>query len=288
MSENIIVIFSSDMMSSLRIESTVSAINYRSILISSSDELGQDQDNNESQQPAEPISGIKGILTDKITRWRPNLLIFDMGSSQIPWQDWLASINTSPATRNIPTLCYGPHVDVANFRKAIKLGADLAVPRSRFFKEMDKLILEYARIDSEGTFMQACRDSLSDSAVQGLIEFNEQNFFEAHEYLEDAWNNESGEGRGVYRGILQVAVAYLQIKRANYRGAVKMVLRSRQWLNPLPEVCRGIDIAQLKDDKELVYDKLISLGPEKVKEFDTSKLKPIKFFISDEKPMTRE
>jgi hypothetical protein len=282
MIENIIVIFSSDMMSSIRIESMVAAINYTSILISSSNDLGQYQDDNESKQLGEPISGIKGNLADKITRWQPNLLIFDMGSRQIPWQDWLASIKSSPATRNLPTLCFGPHVDADNFRKAINLGADLAVPRSRFFKELDKFILEYARLDGDGTFKQACRDSLSDSAVQGLIEFNERNFFEAHEYLEDAWKNESGEGRELYRGVLQVAVAYLQIERANYQGAVKMFLRSRQWLNPLPEECRGIDIAQLKQDKEIVYDELISLGPEKVNEFDTSKLKPIKFLISDE------
>ncbi len=282
MSENIIIIFSSDLMSSMRIESAVAALNYTSIVISSRDELGQDQENKESKQPGEPIGGIKGKLIDKITRWQPDLLIFDMASSRIPWQDWLASIRSSPATRNIPVLCFGPHVDVADFKKAVNLGADLAVPRSRFFKEIVKLISEYVRIDSERTFKQACRDSLSDSAVQGLMKFNERNFFEAHEHLEDAWNNESGEGRELYRGVLQVAVAYLQIERANYQGAIKMFLRSRQWLSPLPEECRGIDIAQLKEDKEVVYDELISLGPERVKEFDSSKLKPVKFFISDE------
>jgi hypothetical protein len=47
----------------------------------------------------------------------------------------------------------------------------------------------------------------------------------------------------VYRAVLQVAVAYFQIERGNYNGAAKMFLRLRQWIDPLPDYCRGIDIA---------------------------------------------
>jgi hypothetical protein len=50
----------------------------------------------------------------------------------------------------------------------------------------------------------------------------------------------------VYRALLQVAVAWLQIERKNSRGASKMMLRVREWLDPLPERCMGIDLAAVK------------------------------------------
>ena len=53
--------------------------------------------------------------------------------------------------------------------------------------------------------------------------------------LKEAWRQDTGAARDFYRGILQVGIAYYQIERGNYRGAVKMLLRVRQWLDPLPD-----------------------------------------------------
>jgi predicted metal-dependent hydrolase len=43
-------------------------------------------------------------------------------------------------------------------------------------------------------------------------------------------------------------VAYYQVQRGNRRGAYKMLLRSVQWLNILPDACQGVDVAALRDD----------------------------------------
>jgi hypothetical protein len=74
--------------------------------------------------------------------------------------------------------------------------------------------------------------------------------------------------RELYRAVLQVAVAYLQIERGNYAGAVKMFLRVRQWLAPLPDVCRSLDVAGLRADVERAYARLLELGPKRLDEFD--------------------
>ena len=58
--------------------------------------------------------------------------------------------------------------------------------------------------------------------MEGLKLFNKKKFFEAHEELEDAWRDETGEIRNLYQGILQVAVAYLHVTRRNFNGAVKV------------------------------------------------------------------
>ena len=70
--------------------------------------------------------------------------------------------------------------------------------------------------------------------------------------------------RDVYRGILQVGLGYYHILRLNYRGAVKMFQRCRQWLDPFPAACRGIDLARLRVDFLRAEAALLRLGPERL------------------------
>ena len=77
---------------------------------------------------------------------------------------------------------------------------------------------------------EACNAPLHPRAAQGLRLFNAGEYFEAHEALEDAWNEEKGPVRDLYRGILQIAVVYLHITRRNYNGAVKVYARSQRWV----------------------------------------------------------
>ena len=73
-----------------------------------------------------------------------------------------------------------------------------------------------------------------------------------------------------------IAVAYLQITRGNYNGAIKMFLRSRQWLDPLPGAMRGVDVAALRQDAARVRAALEALGAERIGEFDVRQLQPVK------------
>ncbi|MCP4417626.1 MAG: hypothetical protein GY805_13460 [Chloroflexi bacterium] len=78
---------------------------------------------------------------------------------------------------------------------------------------------------------------------------------------------------------MQVGIAYYQIKRDNFCGAVKMLMRVRQWLEPLPPVCRcrGIDIAKLREDAAQVQAIVTQLGLERIGEFDTAVFQPIHY-----------
>ena len=122
---------------------------------------------------------------------------------------------------------------------------------------------------------QACHAPLHPRAAEGLRLFNAREYFEAHEALEDAWNAESGPVRDLYRGILQVAVVYLHITRRNYNGAVKVYIRSQRWLNSWPEVCRGIEVGELRRNAEIAIKEVKRLGAENIGEFDLSLLKPV-------------
>jgi predicted metal-dependent hydrolase len=80
----------------------------------------------------------------------------------------------------------------------------------------------------------------------------------------------------MYQGILQVGVAYLQIERKNYIGARKLFLRAWQYLNVLPDICQGVDIAQLRADAQAARDALEQLGPERIAAFPRALMAPIR------------
>lgn len=130
----------------------------------------------------------------------------------------------------------------------------------------------------------ACQGSLPSAVIVGLESFNRGQYFEAHELLESAWREESGPIRELYRGILQIAVAYLHITRGNYRGAVKMFRRSSDWLAPFPDTCCGIDLASFRFDYRRVEDALRRLGPDHLSSLDPGLLKPIRFIPANVVP----
>jgi uncharacterized protein len=117
-------------------------------------------------------------------------------------------------------------------------------------------------------------------AIEGINAFNRRDYFEAHEDLEIAWREETQPIREVYRGILQVGLAYYHILHANYRGAVKMFQRSKPWLAPFPVSYRGIDIARLRNDASRAETELLLLGPNKISAFNPALMLPILFVPS--------
>lgn len=122
-----------------------------------------------------------------------------------------------------------------------------------------------------------CSAPLHPQAVEGLRLFNAGEYFEAHEALEDAWNAEKGRVRDLYRGILQIAVVYLHITRGNYNGAVKVYSRSQKWMRDWPDLCRGIHVEELRRDAAAAINEVMRLGAEKMREFDRSLLKPVRW-----------
>jgi rubrerythrin len=122
---------------------------------------------------------------------------------------------------------------------------------------------------------QDCAGIIHPNAVEGIRLFNDQKFFEAHEELEIAWNEERGSVRDLYRGILQVAVTCLHITRGNYDGAIKVHERSVKWLQGWSGVCRGIHVGKLGENVDAVMKEVLRLGKDGIGKFDTSLIEPI-------------
>jgi predicted metal-dependent hydrolase len=275
-SKPVIVAFVNDFMTENKIENVANHLSYRLEIIGDAAAVAPPESDIPQNQAAEPVYGRQANLLEKITHWQPKLLIFDLGNANIPWRQWIATLKSSPATRRIPVLCFGPHVNVEVMTGAKDAGADEVVGRSRFMSAMPDLITKLARSWDYEAITTACREPLSALGIKGIEEFNKGEYFECHEFLEDAWNEDEGPARDMYKAVLQVAVAYLQIERQNYAGAVKMFMRARQWLDPLPDVCRGIDIGRLKQDAQQVHQTLLELGPQQIQTIDRNIFRPVR------------
>lgn len=122
-----------------------------------------------------------------------------------------------------------------------------------------------------------CAGEIHPAAIKGMELFNVGEYWLAHEHLEEAWKEETGAVRELYRAILQTAVIYLHITRVNYRGAIKVYGRVQKWINPWPDVCRGIEIGQLHRDLDTVMTEVKRLGPDRLAEFDQSLFKAVQW-----------
>ncbi|MBE7434874.1 MAG: DUF309 domain-containing protein [Anaerolineales bacterium] len=128
---------------------------------------------------------------------------------------------------------------------------------------------------TQGRYPGDCSGKLHPNAGEGIQLFNEGKYFEAHEELEIAWNEEPGPIRDLYRGILQVAVTYLHITRGNYDGAVKVHARSLKWIQGWSDVCRGINVGKLRSDLAIVMSEVGRLGRDRIGDIDRFLFKPI-------------
>ena len=119
-------------------------------------------------------------------------------------------------------------------------------------------------------------DPLNPEARIGIELFNQGNYFDAHEHLESAWMKTASPERNLYQGILQIGLAYFQITRGNYRGAIKMFSRGQRNLAPLGDLMLGIQISQLRVDAQEVEDELRGLGSENMNNIDQTRFQPVR------------
>lgn len=266
----------SDLFFTVQIENAVKALGYRVQWIERGEDVEPDQAGPARTRLGEPLTGPGSGFIARLVEWQPALVVVELSSTAIPWPEWIAALKSSAATRRIPVVAFGPHADLTLSTRAIDVGCDAVIAKSRFVSALPELIQKYARATDPAILTADCEGQLSPLALKGIELFDRREFFEAHEELEHAWNEEPGPARELYRGILQVAVAYLQITRQNYDGALKMFLRLRQWLDPLPDKCRGVDVAQLRADALAARAELERLGPERIGEFDRNLFRPLR------------
>jgi predicted metal-dependent hydrolase len=78
--------------------------------------------------------------------------------------------------------------------------------------------------------------------LKGIEYFNVCDFFEAHETWEELWTEYRGPGRKYYQGLIQAAVALHHFGNGNIRGAKKVYITSRRYLEEYGPRYEGLDL----------------------------------------------
>jgi predicted metal-dependent hydrolase len=71
--------------------------------------------------------------------------------------------------------------------------------------------------------------------------FNQKEFFDAHEVLEQLWLETEGEDKNFYKGLIQCAVALAHLQRGNRKGADKVCSTACAYLDRYPSEHLGIE-----------------------------------------------
>lgn len=220
---------------------------------------------------SERVAGLAARLVDD----RAALIVVD--GEDADWRWWTAAPKSSPATRRIPVVLVS--ADANRRAEAPAAGADAVLAPDELAAQLPDLIGRLAYVPDAALLERLdceCGELLPPLALAGLEQFNAGEYYRQHDLFEELWMQTEGPVRDLYRAILQVGVAYYQIERGNARGALKMLLRSLQWLAVLPDVCQGVDVRGLREDSARVRAELERLMPDRIDQFDRTLLKPVR------------
>jgi len=206
-------------------------------------------------------------FVEAMDREFPLLALVDLDAPG-DWAGAIARCKLRPHSRQTPIYAFGPHVDAKRLQAARAAGADHAWARSRMMAELPSLVERH--LHPPVRYPAGWDEPLSRPARLGVEAFNRGDYFEQHEYFEEAWKEEARPIREFYQGLLQIGVAFLLIERGAWAGAIKTFRRGLPRLRDLPPVCQGVDLASLRTAAAEIHAEIVALGPDRLGEFDCS------------------
>ena len=193
----------------------------------------------------------------------PVLIIVDLFSQSIDW-NYLVGVVKKSKAGPVPVLGFGPHVDLELRQKALDAGCNAVVGRGAVAGQLPHLVEKHKWVMDKSP----CDDPPPALLLEGVELFNQREFFECHEVIEQAWMEEQASIRIMYQGILQIGVACYHIQNKNWRGAMKVLDRGVAKIRRFTPRCMGINLEKLLADSETIRQELLRLGEEWQGEFD--------------------
>lgn len=193
----------------------------------------------------------------------PVLVIVDLFSRSLPWEALVRQIKGSKMG-HVPVLGFGPHVDLALRDQALAAGCMAVVGRGAIAGQLAQLVEKHKWVVDPAR----CQEEPPSLLLEGIHLFNRGEYFECHEVIEHAWNDEKAPVRLMFQGVLQIGVACYHIQNKNWRGAMKLLERGLPKTRRFAPTCMGIDLAKLLADAEALRQELLRLGPDWQGEFN--------------------
>lgn len=98
---------------------------------------------------------------------------------------------------------------------------------------------------------------------EGIRQFNEGDWFEAHEVWEDIWRDASGQKKLFYQGLIQFAVTIEHIRRGNPRGVRAVQKTCITKFVGLSGDYMGIDVDWIRAELKRMVDPILALPAER-------------------------
>jgi predicted metal-dependent hydrolase len=89
--------------------------------------------------------------------------------------------------------------------------------------------------------------------IQAIDKFNQKDFFECHEILEDIWFDTRDDSRNFYQGMLHIAVGlYHLTKKSNSQGTIIQLNKAIAKLSQYKENYNGVNLKKLLKEVEKI------------------------------------
>ena len=86
--------------------------------------------------------------------------------------------------------------------------------------------------------------------------FNEREYFDCHDVLEELWSEAMSEERNLYQGLLHAAVSLFHLSEGNPAGARKMHASSLKYLADYGSDFQGLNLDRLRADSVACFEPL--------------------------------
>ena len=100
-------------------------------------------------------------------------------------------------------------------------------------------------------------DELPEQYREGLRLFNEEEFFECHDVLEELWSETVGPERKFLQGLIQASIALFHFGNENFGGAKKLYLSAIKNLDPHGDEFMGIKLGEFLQDFRRCFQELL-------------------------------
>ena len=100
-------------------------------------------------------------------------------------------------------------------------------------------------------------DELPAQYREGVRLFNEEEFFECHDVLEELWSESVGDERKFLQGLIQASIALFHFGNENVGGAKKLYLSAINKLDPYRDEFMGIMLSDFLNDFQCCFQELL-------------------------------
>lgn len=113
---------------------------------------------------------------------------------------------------------------------------------------------------------------------EGIWKFNEGEFYECHDILEDVWFDVRGWTRTFYQGLIHITVGYYHITvRKNPKGAISQLTKAINKLQPYSPSFQGVELEQLISKIKISIQIITSIQESHSVDFDIKFIPRIEF-----------